>query len=77
MHTIELRNISKVIKNNIVLSNINYKFESGKVYGLKGRKRFRQKHASQNDQRFDPSDVGFGDYLTEKNFTRRLSLRAI
>jgi len=30
MHTIELRNISKVIKNNIVLSNINYKFESGK-----------------------------------------------
>jgi len=36
MHTIELRNISKVIKNNIVLSNINYKFESGKVYGLKG-----------------------------------------
>ena len=37
MHTIELRNISKVIKNNIVLSNINYKFESGKVYGLKGR----------------------------------------
>lgn len=37
MHKIELKNISKVIKNNTVLDDINFKFENGKIYGLKGR----------------------------------------
>ncbi|MGN0512913.1 MAG: ABC transporter ATP-binding protein [Lachnospiraceae bacterium] len=33
---IELKNVSKVINGNVVLSDINIKFESGKVYGLIG-----------------------------------------
>lgn len=37
MNTIELRGVSKVIKNNVVLDNINMKFENNKIYGLKGR----------------------------------------
>jgi len=67
MHTIELRNISKVIKNNIVLSNINYKFESGKVYGLKGR----------NLRTISGLIRPTSGSVIIKNFTRRLSLRAI
>lgn len=34
---IELRNVSKKIKGISVLEQINYKFESGKIYGLKGK----------------------------------------
>ncbi len=37
MNTIELKGVSKVIKKNVVLDNIDIKFESDKVYGLKGR----------------------------------------
>ncbi len=33
---IEIKNISKVIKKQEVLSNINYTFESGKIYGIHG-----------------------------------------
>lgn len=34
---IQINNLSKTIKKNEILSNINLKFESGKVYGLKGK----------------------------------------
>lgn len=34
---LELKNITKVIKNITVLEQINLRFESGKVYGLKGK----------------------------------------
>lgn len=34
---IEFRNMTKVIKGSTVLDNINIRFESGKVYGLKGK----------------------------------------
>ena len=34
---LELKNITKVIKNTTVLEQINLRFESGKVYGLKGK----------------------------------------
>ena len=34
---IELKNISKTIKDAEVLTDINYLFESGKVYGLQGK----------------------------------------
>jgi ABC-2 type transport system ATP-binding protein len=33
---ISLKNVSKVINNKIVLDNINYQFEEGKIYGLYG-----------------------------------------
>lgn len=34
---IETKNLCKEFKNNIVLDNINIKFEEGKIYGLSGR----------------------------------------
>jgi len=34
---IEIKNLSKKIKNNVILDNINVSFESGKVYGIVGR----------------------------------------
>lgn len=34
---IEINNLSKSFKNNVVLSNVNMIFESGKIYGLYGR----------------------------------------
>ena len=34
---IELRNVSKKIKNATILDNVNLRFEGGKVYGLKGK----------------------------------------
>ncbi|MFH0346687.1 ABC transporter ATP-binding protein [Bacillus vallismortis] len=34
---IEIKNLSKKIKKTYVLSDINYKFENGKIYGLYGR----------------------------------------
>lgn len=34
---IEIKNMSKKFKNNIVLNNINLVFEDGKIYGLSGR----------------------------------------
>ena len=34
---IELRNVSKKIKNVTILDNVNLRFEGGKVYGLKGK----------------------------------------
>lgn len=34
---IETRNLSKKFKNNIIISNVNLKFEEGKIYGLYGR----------------------------------------
>jgi len=34
---IEIKNLSKKIKNNIILNDINVSFESGKVYGIVGR----------------------------------------
>ena len=33
---IEMRNVSKKIKGTVVLDNINYRFEGGNIYGLKG-----------------------------------------
>ena len=33
---LELRNVTKVIKKNMILDHIDYTFESGKVYGLYG-----------------------------------------
>lgn len=33
---VELKNISKTIKGTEVLHDINYRFEGGKIYGLKG-----------------------------------------
>ena len=35
---IEIKNLTKKIKGNTVLENVNHTFESGKVYGLHGRK---------------------------------------
>lgn len=34
---LELKNISKSFKNNEILDNINFKFEPGKIYSIKGR----------------------------------------
>ena len=34
---IEIKNLTKKIKGNTVLENVNHTFESGKVYGLHGR----------------------------------------
>ena len=34
---IEVKNLTKKIKGNMVLENVNHTFESGKVYGLHGR----------------------------------------
>lgn len=34
---IEVKNFTKIIKNNVILSNINLKLQSGKVYGFKGK----------------------------------------
>lgn len=34
---IEIKNMSKKFKNNIVLNNVNLVFEDGKIYGLSGR----------------------------------------
>lgn len=34
---IELKNVKKTIKRNIILNDINLRFEGGKVYGLKGK----------------------------------------
>lgn len=34
---IKLNNVSKTIKNQKILDNINAEFESGKVYGIVGR----------------------------------------
>lgn len=36
MSTIEIRNLTKKINNNVVLDNINLMFKSGNVYGLQG-----------------------------------------
>ena len=36
MSTIEIRNLTKKINNNVVLDNINLLFKSGNVYGLQG-----------------------------------------
>lgn len=36
MSKIEIKNLSKIINNNIVLDNINLHMESGKIYGLQG-----------------------------------------
>ena len=38
MGNILIENISKSYKNNLVLDNISLKFESGRVYGLIGKK---------------------------------------
>lgn len=37
MNKIEVKNLSKRIKNNIILDDINISFESGKIYGIYGR----------------------------------------
>ena len=34
---IEIKNLTKKIKGNTVLENVNHTFESGRVYGLHGR----------------------------------------
>ncbi len=34
---IEIKNVSKTIKNNVVLDKINIKLEKGKIYGLRGK----------------------------------------
>ena len=34
---IEVKNVSKSFKDNVILSNVNMTFESGKIYGLAGR----------------------------------------
>lgn len=34
---IEIKNYTKIIKGSTVLDNINAVFESGKIYGLKGK----------------------------------------
>lgn len=38
MGNILIENISKSYKNNLVLDNISLKFESGRVYGLIGKR---------------------------------------
>lgn len=46
---IELNNVTKKIKDNIVLNNISIKFEEGKIYLLKGHNGSRKNYVIKND----------------------------
>lgn len=34
---LELKNVSKILNNNKILNNINFKFQAGNIYGVKGK----------------------------------------
>lgn len=50
---IELDNVSKRIKEKIVLDNINIVFHGGNVYGVKGINGSKKDNAHEDNQRID------------------------
>ena len=50
---VEVKDYVKTIGKATVLNHVSYTFESGKIYGLRGKKRFRQNDADARDLRID------------------------
>lgn len=53
MNKITIEGLTKRIKGNIILDNINIELHGGKIYGLVGRNGFRKNHADQKHCRSD------------------------